>query len=106
MKLKALIVCSLFIAALFLPFDRVQAGDGYEKYIEWYSDASKTDVVGWRHQKCDGVWESDGYQTSYRQQWLMEECVEDWGGGGYYVCNLSGSTYTNCPAQCSICVYQ
>jgi hypothetical protein len=103
MKVKALVVFCLFLAALTIPIVPAQAGDGYEKYIEWYSDATKTEVVGWRQEYCNGTREAEGFQTSYRESWFGEMCEENW-SSGYWVCQLSGSSYTSCPAQCSICV--
>jgi hypothetical protein len=104
MKTKALAVLCLLLVVLFIDLVPAQAGDGYEKYIEWYSDASKTEVVGWRHMYCNGGMESEGYQTSYRETWFLEECVENWGSGWTgSPCNYQPPGYY-CPASCSYCV--
>ncbi|HKH49146.1 MAG TPA: hypothetical protein VKM72_31145 [Thermoanaerobaculia bacterium] len=69
------LVAVLALAALVTPSAPVQAGDGYEKYIEWYSDATKTVMVGWRQEYCGGFSEQWGYQTAYRETWWGNECV-------------------------------
>jgi hypothetical protein len=66
---------ALALVTLAVPPTPAQAGDGREKYTEWYSDATKTEVVGWRQDYCGGVSESWGYQTSYSQAWWGNECV-------------------------------
>lgn len=101
MRIKAVVVVSLFLAAVVIHFVPAQAGDGYEKYIEWYSDATKTEVVGWRHQYCGGTADSEGYQTSYREQWLIGECV-DGGSWNGTICNYQAGYL--CPAYCSACI--
>lgn len=74
MKLKALVVAGLFFVALALPFVPVQAGDGYERYTEWYSDAAKTNLVGWRQDYCNGTSDFWGYQTAYKEIWIGAAC--------------------------------
>jgi len=68
------LVAVLALAALVAPSAPVQAGDGYEKYIEFYSDATKTVMVGWRQEYCNGLSDQWGYQTSYRETWWGNEC--------------------------------
>jgi hypothetical protein len=102
MKVKALVIFCVLLAALTLSLMPAHAGDGYEKYIEWYSDATKTEVVGWRQQNCGGFWESEGYQTAYREQWIGAECVEGGGSGGGTVCYYQNGFI--CPAYCSYCI--
>lgn len=75
MKGKALAILSILVAVLFLMLVPAQAGDGYERYTEWYSDATKTVMVGWRQTYCDGTAEIHGYQTPYHETWLGAECV-------------------------------
>jgi hypothetical protein len=102
MKTKTLAILCLSLVALVLHLVPAQAGDGWEKYIEWYSDASKTEVVGWRYQYCGGTSDSEGYQTSYREQWFIAECVEGGGGWTGTVCNYQSGFI--CPAHCAYCV--
>ena len=68
------LVAVLAVAALVVPPTPAQAGDGREKYIEFYSDATKTVMVGWRQEYCGGLSDSWGYQTSYRETWWGNEC--------------------------------
>ena len=75
MKAKALAILSILAAVLFLMLVPAQAGDGYEKYTEWYSDATKTVMVGWRQTYCDGSAEIHGTQTPYYDTWFGAECV-------------------------------
>ena len=75
MKAKALAILCTLIAVLFITLVPAQAGDGYEKYTEWYSDATKTEVVGWRQTHCDGTAETYGYQTAYHDTWFGAECI-------------------------------
>jgi hypothetical protein len=103
-QLSALVVV-LAIVTLTLPSTPAQAGDGREKYIEWYSDATKTEVVGWRQEYCGGTADSWGYQTSYRETWWGNECVDSSGGWAGLVCSygLPGCPYC-CSAYCSYCI--
>jgi hypothetical protein len=42
-----------------------QALPSQSYYIRYYSDASHTQVVGWKWMECDGSKEEDGEQTLY-----------------------------------------
>ena len=74
MKAKALAVLCMLALVLLVSLAPAQAGDGYEKYTEWYSDATKTEMVGWRQTYCDGTAEVHGTQTAYSTTWLGAEC--------------------------------
>lgn len=72
---KALAVLCMLALVLFVSLVPAQAGDGYERYTEWYSDATKTVMVGWRQTYCDGTAETHGSQTAYHETWLGAECA-------------------------------
>lgn len=72
---KVLAVLCMLAAVLFVSQVPAQAGDGYEKYTEWYSDATKTVVVGWRQTYCNGTADIWGTQTAYYDTWWGAECV-------------------------------
>jgi hypothetical protein len=100
MKTKLLVVFAFLVALILLPLGPAQASDAYERYTEWYSDATHTQVVGWRQEYCNGTMDADGYQSAYHQSWNGDRCVEG-GGGGAYVCY---GYNTLCPAQCYSCI--
>jgi hypothetical protein len=50
------------------------AGDGAEHYTEWYSDAAKTNMVGWREEYCDGTAYTWGTLTAYKTVWIGAPC--------------------------------
>jgi len=103
MKSRALLILLLLGAlAVALRAPAAYASDAYEKYIEWYSDATMTEVVGWRQEYCGGTIDAWGYQTAYRQSWNGERCVDGGGGWGTW-CSLPYD-YA-CPAQCAFCTY-
>ena len=101
MKTKFLSVLAL-LAVLVIPVGPARASDAYEKYTEWYSDATKTEMVGWRQEYCDGTADSWGYQSAYRQSWNGNRCVD---GGGSWQTWCSIPAYASCPASCAWCTY-
>jgi|SRR3954451_8516526 hypothetical protein len=105
MKTRAFSVLALLAVLLVAPLAPARASDAYERYTEWYSDATKTEVVGWRQEHCGGTADADGYQTSYSQSWNGDRCIDGGGGGGYYVCYLGWWDPHVCPAQCYACYY-
>jgi hypothetical protein len=105
MKARALIVLCVVLTVLNLPLAPAGAADGSERYTEWYSDATKTDVVGWRQENCGGSVDSYGYQTAYKEIWIGNRC-EDGGGWAGYACGYSyQGGQPVCPAQCAYCYF-
>src|SRR5262245_451865 len=101
-RIKMLTILSLLLAWAVLPLVPARAVGLWEKYTEWYADATMEEVVCWRFQHCDGTFEAEGYSTSYRQTWLLEECSAD-GGDVYNACRYVSDPHWHCPAYCSFC---
>lgn len=58
--------------------------NGYYIYeIYYYSDASKTQEVGWEYQHCDRFADSYGQSTAYKTQYRIGFCGYGGGGGEY-----------------------
>ena len=101
MKTK-LLALTVLCVALFLPLDVARASDAHEVYWEWYSDATKTEVVGWRWQYCDGSIDADGYQSAYSQRWVGATCLD---GSSPWETWCAVPAESACPAQCAWCTY-
>jgi hypothetical protein len=111
-RVQMFVILSVCLAAMVFPLAPARAVGFYEKYTEWYADATKTEVVGWRYQSCNGVVEAEGYVTAYRKVWFLDECAD--GGGGSCTSEVVGSCpyhydepYDSwiCPAYCYCCYW-
>src|ERR1044072_3493524 len=98
-QIKTFAILSALMIALAIPTP-AQAVGIYDKYTEWYSDASGTELVGWRWQHCDGSMEADGYVTKDSHVWLNEACAGGDGTGTITnVCQYQPTKYGYlCPA--------
>lgn len=74
MKAKRLVFVFVLLLALIVPLLPASAADGSERYTEWYSDAAKTNLVGWREEYCDGTAYIWGTQTAYYTVWIGAPC--------------------------------
>lgn len=74
MKAKRLVFAFALLLTLIVPLLPASAADGSERYTEWYSDAAKTNVVGWREEYCDGTAYTWGVQTQYKTVWIGAPC--------------------------------
>lgn len=73
-RVKRFAVIGAFLVALVFPPPSARAVGGYEKYTEWYTDATETEVTGWKTQHCDGTVDGEGYVTQYRHVWFLYPC--------------------------------
>lgn len=103
-RVKTFAIISAFLVAAVFPPTPAGAVGAYEKYTEWYADATEQELIGWRYQHCDGSVEADGYVTSYRHVWYLNTCSDGGGGGLSTGCRyqLTRNGYL-CPAQCASC---
>lgn len=101
--MKTKLVSLVLLLSLVIAIAPVRASDAYEIYWEWYSDATMTEMVGYRYEYCGGTADYWGYQTAYSQRWVGARCVD--GGGGTWQTWCAVPAGTPCPAQCAWCQY-
>jgi hypothetical protein len=65
LSLPILLFVITFAAAAFWPDYEARALPCQEVWCEWYSDATYTELVGWRMTTCFGVTRVNGQQTEF-----------------------------------------
>ncbi|MEJ7732562.1 MAG: hypothetical protein WKG00_25575 [Polyangiaceae bacterium] len=76
------------------------AATSREYETTFFSNASKTVVVGTRWYTCYGPVETDGQVTQYRTTVWGDSCGSGGSTGGNYCCAYQGS----CPSACNWCI--
>jgi hypothetical protein len=74
-KLGLLAAALLFVAAVIVAPHTAQACHNWTEYYTYYSDASKTQEVGWCEFDCYCVTYCEGQQTPYYYHQIWPGCL-------------------------------
>jgi hypothetical protein len=68
----------LLVAFLLVGTTSMLSGPRYETEFEYYTDATYTEVCGWKYVMCDGIYR-EGCQTEWYVTYPLGECPDyDW----------------------------
>ena len=88
--LLAALVLTLVLSGAFLPWRRVSSrtvcNGTYSTIINYYSDATYTEGIGYRYIQCNGTVTFVGRSSPYQQTEIIGSCCSNPGGNGCLDC--------------------